>query len=134
MVEPTYELQDKVVHRSFRLSRPGTVGLESRLVPTLVLPPDEAKALLDAAVRSDVSLGGRWSVWAAGIQLWSGPWDGPAGSRGSARYLGCLDWSHDTPEPHALSIFRVRVTPEGVTAGETTSSLLDRALGLLQSG
>ncbi len=131
MVEPTYELQDKVVHRSFRLSRAGSTGLESRLNPELVLSADEARALLDAAVRADVTLGGRWSVWAAGIQLWSGPWDGPAGSRGSARYFGCLDWRHDAPQQHELTVFRVRVTPEGVTAGETTSTLLDKALALI---
>lgn len=132
MVEPTYELQDKVVHRSFRLSRAGSTGLESRLNPELVLTAEEARAVLDAAVRGDVTLGGRWSVWAAGIQLWSGPWDGPAGSRGSARYLGCLDWNHDVPKPGELTIFRVRVTADGVSAGETTSTLLDRALALIQ--
>ena len=134
MVEPTYRLQAKAMHRSFRLSRPGATGVESRLSPALVLPPDVARRLLDAATRADVTLGGRWSVWAAGLQLWSGEWDGPAGSRGSARYLGCVDFSSDHPGPGDLTVRRVRVTAEGVAAGVTVSSLLDRALALAEGG
>jgi hypothetical protein len=132
----TVELaQPKPVHRSFRLTRPGAaIALESQVRPALVLPEREGRALLAAAQREDVSAGGCFSAGPAGIQVWSGPWEGAGGSRGDAKHLGSVDWSYDTPVRHYITIYRVLVTALGVEAGETTHSVLERVLGLAGLG
>lgn len=136
MTVHTIELQQpKPVHRSFRLTRPGAnVALESQVRPALVLPEREGRALLLAAQREDVSRGGCYSAGPAGVQVWSGPWEGVGGSRGESQHLGSVDWSYDTPVRHYITVYRVLVTAAGVEAGETTSSLLARVLGLAGLG
>jgi hypothetical protein len=132
----TVELaQPKPVHRSFRLTRPGAaIALESQVRPALVLPEREGRALLAAAQREDVSAGGCFSAGPAGIQVWSGPWEGAGGSRGDALHLGSVDWSYDTPVRHYITIYRVLVTAVGVERGESTQSVLERVLGLAGLG
>lgn len=127
--------QPKPVHRSFRLTRPGSVvAMESQVRPALVLPEREGRALLLAAQRQDVSSGGCYSAGPAGVQVWSGPWQGPGGSHGEAQHLGSVDWSYDTPVRHYITIYRVLVTSAGVDAGETTSSILAQILALAGLG
>lgn len=136
MTVHTVELEEpKPVHRSFRLTRPGAnAALESQVRPALVLPEREGRALLLAAQREDVSRGGAYSAGPAGVQVWSGPWEGVGGSRGDSLHLGSVDWSYDTPVRHYITVYRVLVTSEGVKAGETTHSLLARVLGLAGLG
>ena len=136
MTVHTVELeQPKPVHRSFRLTRPGSaVALESQVRPALVLPEREGRSLIAAAEREDVSRGGCYSAGPAGVQVWSGPWEGVGGSRGDALHLGSVDWSYDTPVRHYITVYRVLVTADGVKAGETTASLLGRVLGLAGLG
>ncbi len=105
-------------------------ALTSQVRPALVLPELQARALLDAAAREDVTQGGRFSAGPAGIQLWSGPFNGPDGSRGTAVHLGSVDWTYDTPAKHWALIYRAMVTQEGIEAGETTLSVLCHVLGL----
>jgi len=125
----------KPVHRSFRLTRPGTpVAVESQMRPALVLPEREARALLLAAQREDVSRGGCYSAGPGGVQVWSGPWEGAGGSHGSAVHVGSVNWSYDTPVRHYITVYRVLVTAEGVRYGETPSSLLALVLGLAGLG
>ena len=106
-------------------------ALASQVRPALVLPERETRALLDAATRSDVSRGGRFSAGPAGIQLWSGPFNGPGGGHGDAVHLGSVDWSYDTPVRHYVTIYRAMVTSHGVDAGETTHTLLGAVLALV---
>ena len=136
MTVHTVELaQPKPVHRSFRLTRPGSaIALESQVRPALVLPEREGRALLAAAQREDVSASGCFSAGPAGIQVWSGPWEGAGGSRGDSKHLGSVDWSYDTPVRHYITIYRVLVTAIGVEAGESTHSILERVLGLAGLG
>lgn len=136
MTVHTVELAEpKPVHRSFRLTRAGSaIALESQVRPALVLPEREGRALLAAAQREDVSAGGCFSAGPAGIQVWSGPWEGAGGSRGDALHLGSVDWSYDTPVRHYITIYRVLVTAVGVQAGESTQSVLERVLGLAGLG
>lgn len=136
MTVHTVELAEpKAVHRSFRLTRPGAaVALESQIRPALVLPEREGRALLVAAQREDVSCGGCYSAGPAGVQVWSGPWEGIGGSRGDAVHLGSVDWSYDTPVRHYITIYRVLVTPQGVQSGQDTHLLLGRVLGLAGLG
>lgn len=122
---------DKPQHRSFRLTRPAaTTSIATQVRPAIVLPDREARALLAAAERSDVSRGGCFSAGPAGIQVWSGPWNGLLGRHGDAKHLGSVDWSYDTPTRHYITVYRVLVTTDGNAAGETPQSLLDRVLAL----
>ena len=126
-------LDPKSAHRSFRLTRPGApveLAVASNVRPSIVLPDREARALLAAAERDDVSAGGTYSAGPAGVQVWSGPWDGLLGSKGSARHLGSVDWSYDTPSRHYITVYRVMVTTSGAEAGLSPADLLARVLGL----
>ncbi len=127
--------QPKPLHRSFRLTRPGSVvALESQVRPALVLPEREGRALLVAAQRQDVSRGGAFSAGPAGVQVWSGPWRGASGSHGDSKHLGSVDWSYDTPIRHYITVYRVLVTAQGVEEGETTNSILAQVLALAGLG
>jgi hypothetical protein len=120
--------------------RPGTPGwaegaakaaLASRVRPSLVLDESIARALLQEAARLDVSAGGRFSAGPAGVQVWSGAWDGPGGTKGSAAHLGSVDWTYDTPSRNYVTIYRSMVTQTGIDAGETTESILTTVLKLV---
>jgi hypothetical protein len=128
----TVELDPQPVHRSFRLTRPGptTPSVATQVRPAIVLPDREARALLAAAEQEDVSRGGCFSAGPAGVQVWSGPWNGRLGRHGSAQHLGSVDWSYDTPTRHYITVYRVLVTAHGHAAGQTPQSLLDHVLGL----
>ncbi|MCL6537780.1 MAG: hypothetical protein K6T28_04240 [Acidothermus sp.] len=113
--------------------RPGAVAvpaLASQIRPALVLPERETRELIAQARLHDVGNGGCFAAGPAGIQVWSGPFDGPGGTRGSAVHLGSVDWSYNTPVKHYATIYRAMVTAEGVARGETTASILGRVLAL----
>lgn len=125
------ELDSKPVHRSFRLTKPGApTGMASQVRPAIVLPERQARELLAAAQRGDVSNGGCFSAGPAGIQVWSGPWDGMLGTHGSSEHWGSVDWCYDTPNKHYITIYRVMVTAKGAAAGQTTTGLLTRVMAL----
>jgi hypothetical protein len=125
------ELDTKPVHRSFRLTRPSAPGpMASQVRPALVLKEREARELLAAAQRGDVSQGGCFSAGPAGVQVWSGPWDGVLGTHGSSEHWGSVDWCYDTPTRHYITVYRVMVTARGAAAGQTTAGLLARVLAL----
>ncbi len=105
-------------------------ALASHLRPALVLGERQTSDLLRAVEQTDVHRGGILLANAAGIQVWSGPWDGPGGTAGSARLLGSVDWSYDVPSRNYAIIYRVTVTPAGVEAVETTASILGQVLTL----
>lgn len=101
-------------------------ALSSQVRPAIVLPERETRALLQAAARLDVSVGGCFSAGPAGIQLW-----GAASTARDGRvHLGSVDWSYDTPVRYYATIYRSMVTAAGVEAGETTASVLARILAL----
>ena len=112
---------------------PGAVAvpaLTSAVRPALVLPERQARALLEAADHEDVGRGGCFAAGPAGVQVWSGPFDGPGGQKGSAVHLGSVDWTYNTPAKHWTMIYRAMVTQDGVARGETTTSILGRVLAL----
>lgn len=120
--------------------RPGSPGwaeaasqaaLASRVRPSLVLDERVARDLLQQAARFDVSAGGQFSAGPAGIQVWSGPWDGELGGKGSAVHLGSVDWTYDTPSRGYVTIYRSMVTQAGLDRGETTGSVLTGVLNLV---
>jgi hypothetical protein len=105
-------------------------ALASHVRPALVLAERETRELLAAAGRNDVGQDGRFAAGPAGIQVWDGPFDGPSGTHGTAKHLGSVDWSYDTPAKHYVTIYRVMVTQAGVEAGETTQTILSMVLAL----
>ncbi|MGZ4595346.1 MAG: hypothetical protein ACXV2H_02865 [Actinomycetes bacterium] len=105
-------------------------ALASQVRPALVLAERETRELLAAASRQDVGIGGQFAAGPAGIQVWSGPFDGPSGTHGSAVHLGSVDWSYDTPAKHYVTIYRVMVTQGGIDAGESVLSIMTQVLAL----
>lgn len=105
-------------------------ALASHVRPALVLPERHARALLEGAATFDVGEHGCFLAGPAGVQLWSGPWDGPEGGPGTSLHLGSIDWCYDTPNRHYCTIYRAMVTQAGVDAGESPLSVLGRVLSL----
>ena len=105
-------------------------ALLSHIRPALVLSEDDTRHLAQAADQQGVRAGGCFLAGPIGIQLWSGPFDGPDGTPGSSLHLGTVDWSYDTPVKHYATVYRSIVTSAGVSAGETTASVLARVLAL----
>lgn len=124
------ELESQPVHRSFRMTRPSAPAVASQVRPAIVLPDRDARRLLSVAEREDVSRDGCFSAGPAGVQVWSGPWDGPGGSHGTSTHLGSVDWSYDTPTRHYITVYRVLVTTEGVKAGYTPADVLGMVMDL----
>lgn len=106
------------------------ITVSRQVRPAIVLPDREARALLAAAEREDVAEGGCFSAGPAGVQVWSGPWNGRLGSRGTSEHHGSVDWSYDTPSRHWITVYRVLVTGRGEAVGATPESILGRVLGL----
>jgi hypothetical protein len=105
-------------------------ALASNVRPALVLRDREARELLAAARAQDVGVGGRFSAGPAGIQVWSGPFDGANGTHGSAVHLGSVDWIYDTPVRYYATIYRAMVTAQGVASHQTPQTILDTVLHL----
>lgn len=93
--------------------------------PSAVVPERVARLMIRWLDDNDVTSGGCWSHDAGSIQRFSGPFDGVAGMRGTAKLLGSL---HITWEKYQVTIYRVRVTDDGVEAGFTVESLCDEVL------
>jgi hypothetical protein len=105
-------------------------ALLSHIRPALVLAEDDTRQLISSADQQGVRAGGCFLAGPIGIQLWSGPFDGPDGTPGTSMHLGTVDWSYDTPVKHYATVYRSIVTAAGVHAGETTASVLARVLVL----
>jgi hypothetical protein len=105
-------------------------ALISHIRPALVLPEADTRHLIEAADGQGVRAGGLFLAGPLGIQLWSAPFDGPDGTPGQSMHLGSVDWSYDTPVKHYATVYRSIVTSAGVSAGETTASVLARVLTL----
>ncbi len=123
------QLERKTDHKSFRLTRGGAVT-SSDTRPDVVLPVEQARLVLAAAARNDVSSGGAYSPGPAGVQVWSGPWNGPTGGRGTAEHLGSVDWSYDTPVTQYVTVYRIMLTAAGADLGLTTDLVLSTVLAL----
>ena len=95
--------------------------------PAAVLPQRAAREILDWLAKQDVTAGGCWAAGVSNISRYSGPFDGPYGSRGSAELLGALHIVWDTYE---ATIFRVNVTEAGVRHGLTVDGLCDEVLSI----
>ena len=93
--------------------------------PAAVLPERAAREIMGWLADSDVTKGGCWAHDVSYIKRFSGPFDGPAGMRGSAELLGSL---HITWDRYTVTIYRVNVTDAGVARGLTVERLCDEVL------
>ena len=96
----------------------------------LVFAEEQAIRLLRAAEEQDVAAGGVFSAGPTGIQVWSAPWDGEAGTRGSSVQLGSVEWTANAPTRSYITIHRCRVTRAGQALGIEPADLLRRVLNL----
>ncbi len=109
-------------------------ALASNVRPALVLREREARELLAEARHHDIGVGGPFSAGPAGIQVWSGPFDGPNGTHGTAVHLGSVDWIYDTPVRYYATIYRAMVTAQGIAVTHTPHSILEAVLRLTGLG
>ncbi len=96
--------------------------------PAAVLSDAAARTVLAALERLDVAEGGRWNVTPGLWQRFDVPWNGSAGSMGSAKLVGTIGVAFGTPTKYGVTIFRVTVTAYGVDSGWSVESLCDDAL------
>ncbi len=95
--------------------------------PAALLPERAARQIMAWLTERDVTAGGCWSHDLSSIQRYSGPFDGVGGMRGSARLLGSL---HITWDTYSATVFRVKVTDDGVAEGLTVESLCDEVFAV----
>lgn len=96
--------------------------------PAAVVPAAAAANIVRALTALDVSRGGVWNASSTIWQRFSGPWDGPGSTRGSAQLVGSIAVAYETPVRHHITIYRVTVTEAGQAAGWTVEQLCDDAL------
>lgn len=96
--------------------------------PSAVLHESAARAVVAELERRDVSLGGVWSASSGLWQRYDKPWDGPNGSRGTARLMGSVAAVYGTPGKYDITIYRVTTTEHGRAAGWGLERLCDDAL------
>lgn len=96
--------------------------------PAAILGVAEAAAIVRALEHYDVGNGGLWSATPGMWQRYTTPWDGPGGGRGNSVLAGSIAVIYDEPRRNEITIYRVNVTPQGLSAGWTVESLCDDAL------
>ena len=97
---------------------------------SLVFPKEQAVRLLRAAEEQDVASGGVFSAGPTDVQVWSEPWNGDGGTRGSSVQLGRVEWTANAPTRAYITIHRCRVTQAGRDRGIEPADLLKRVLDL----
>lgn len=102
-----------------------------RVRPALIFTEEQATKLLRAAEEQDVACGGVFSAGPAGVQVWSEPWNGEAGTRGSSVHLGSVDWTYNTPARFYITMYRCMVTAEGKLRGLGIEDVLKQVLDLV---
>jgi hypothetical protein len=88
---------------------------------SLVFPEEQAIRLLRAAEEQDVAAGGVFSAGPGGVQVWSEPWNGDGGTRGSSIQLGSVEWTANAPTRAYITIHR------GIEPADLLKRVLDLA-------
>ena len=96
--------------------------------PSAVLRERTARAVVAELERRDVSQGGVWSASPGLWQRYDKPWDGPGGTRGTARLVGSIAAVYGSPSKYDITIYRVTTNEDGRAAGWSVESLCDDAL------
>lgn len=102
---------------------------ESAIRPAAILPIEAATKIVAALEQLDVSQGGVWNATAGVWQRYDKPWDGPAGSRGTAELIGSIAVVYDRPRRHEITVYKATLTAAGRLQGWTTDRICNDALG-----
>lgn len=78
--------------------------------------------------RLDVGRGGIWNASSSLWQRYDRKWDGVGGGRGNAQLIGSIAVMYDSPHRHQITIYKVSLTPFGLSLGWSVDSLCDDAL------
>jgi hypothetical protein len=97
--------------------------------PAAVVPEASASAIMKELSLREVSRGGIWNVSSTLWQRYSGAWDGPGGTTGTAQLIGSIAVAYEMPVRNHITIYRVTITDAGRDQGWTVESLCDEALG-----
>ena len=98
------------------------------LRPAAVLPRSAAEKVVAALTALDVATGGIWNVSPGVWQRYDKPWDGIAGSAGTARLVGTIGSAYGSPTRYEITLYRVTLTAYGVAEGWSVEKLCDDAL------
>src|SRR4051812_31534549 len=102
----------------------------SRIIrPAAIVPELSANRIVAELTSRDVSRGGVWNASPTVWQRYSGPWDGPGSTRGSAILVGSIAVAYGMPVRDHITIYRVNVSEEAAAQGWTVDQLCDEALG-----
>jgi hypothetical protein len=96
--------------------------------PAALLDERTAAQVMAELERLDVSRAGVWNATSSLWQRYDRTWDGPGGTRGTARLVGSIAVMYDAPNRHQITIYKVTVTDTARRAGWTVESLCDDAL------
>lgn len=96
--------------------------------PAAVVPERAAKQIMEWLEDNDVTRGGRWLHDINCVQLFSGPFDGPSGMRGTAVLFGSI---HMVWERWNATIYRANISEAGAGDGLTVERLCDHVLGVV---
>lgn len=104
-------------------------GEQTRIIrPAAVLDARSAHQVLVELRRHDVAAGGLWNATSSLWQRYDHAWDGAGGTRGQAHLMGSVAVVYDSPHRHAITIYKVTITEQGVIQGWTVTTLCDEAL------
>ncbi len=103
-------------------------GTSAIIRPAAILTETAARKILAFLQSHDVSQGGVWNASTALWQRYDKPWNGNAGSRGTAESMGTIAVIYDQPSKYEITIYKVSISAAGVEQGWTTDSLCDDAL------
>jgi hypothetical protein len=96
--------------------------------PAAVLESSVAARVVSWLRASDVSHDGVWNASASLWQRYDRTWDGPGGTRGTSSLVGSIAVMYDAPNRYEVTIYKVSITPVGVAAHWTVTSLCEDAL------
>jgi hypothetical protein len=101
---------------------------EASIRPAAVLPIEGATRIVAALEQLDVSRGGVWNATPGVWQRYDRPWDGPAGSRGTAELVGSIAVVYDRPRRNEITVYKATLTAAGRLQGWTTDKICNDAL------
>ncbi|MFL6139252.1 MAG: hypothetical protein ACJ74O_15815 [Frankiaceae bacterium] len=104
------------------------MDVERIIRPSAVLTAAVAARVVQALEDRDVSRGGLWNATPTLWQRFDRAWNGVGGLRGTAVLLGSIAVMYDMPVRNQITIYKVSITEDGVTAGYTVERLCDEAL------
>ena len=101
---------------------------EASIRPAAILPIDAATRIVSALEKLDVAKGGVWNATPGVWQRYDKPWDGPAGSRGTAELVGSIAVVYDRPRRNEITVYKATLTAAGKLQGWTTDKICNDAL------